>query len=399
MLVKRDFLDTLRTSSRLEAVLLWGPRQVGKTTLLSQLSLASSLFLDDLLLRQKAQRDPALVMDDLQLPCLIDEAQYAPNLFPEIKLRIDRLRRERLKTGKQDPTLYYITGSNRLLLDLNVKESLAGRSHLFSLHGFSVREILANFPGTSVKTLLWKGGFPELYTRPDLATQRYLNDYILSFIEKDIGVSIGIEKIAEFQTVLGLLAARSGQFINVSEIAGTAGVDQKTVQAWMNALQTNFIIELVPPFHSNLSKRITKMKKLYFYDVGLCARLQGHTTEDLLWNSAQAGGLFETLVFSEIIKTKTNFLKDWRLFTWRTKEQNEIDFVLENGKSTFFLEAKMAIHGARPFSLDAEAEKVFPPPHHKIVVTVGGDRTHLNRDTLAVPIHDLGDHLLKITGE
>jgi predicted AAA+ superfamily ATPase len=396
MIVKRDFFDTLKAASTLEAVLLWGPRQVGKTTLLTQLDLASSLFLDDLSLRQKAQRDPALVMDDLKLPCLIDEAQYAPNLFPEIKLRIDRLRRERLKTGRQTATLYYITGSNRLLLDRNVKESLAGRSHLYSLHGFSVREILANFPGTSVKTLLWKGGFPELYTRPDLATPRYINDYILSFIEKDIAVSVGIEKIGEFQTVLGLLAARSGQFLNVSEVAGAAGVDQKTVQSWMNALQTNFIIELVPPFHSNLSKRITKMKKMYFYDVGLCARLQGHTDESLLWNSAQAGSLFETLVFSEIIKTKANFLKDWRIFTWRTKEQNEVDFVLQNGKSFVFIEAKMAIHGAKPFTLDAEAQKVFPSPHQKIVVTVGGDKSRLDRDTISVPIHDLGNHLLEI---
>ncbi|MDZ4677625.1 MAG: ATP-binding protein [Oligoflexia bacterium] len=395
MIVKRDLLGKLQASTSLEAVLLWGPRQVGKTTLLMELKPASTLFLDDLSLRQRAQKDPAFVLDDHKLPCLIDEVQYAPNIFSEIKLRIDRLRRTRLKTGKKSSTLYYLTGSNRLLLDQNVKESLAGRCHLYSMHGFSVREILAHFPELPIKTLLWRGGFPELYINQEMSPQRYLNDYILSFIEKDIAASAGIEKLGEFQTVLGLLAARTAQFLNVSEVAGAAGVDQKTIQSWIDILQRNHIIELVEPFHSNLSKRITKMKKLFFYDVGLCARLQGHNDESLLWNSSQAGGLFETLVFSEIIKTKDNFLKDWRLFTWRTKEKNEIDFILQNGSDYTFLEAKLAIHGAMPFKLDAEAKKVFKLPHKKIVVIAGGEQINLDKETMASPIHSLGSLLLK----
>jgi predicted AAA+ superfamily ATPase len=394
MYVKRDFLATLEAASNLEAVLLWGPRQVGKTTLLTQLELGSTRYLDDLSTRQRAENDPAFFMEDLIFPCLIDEAQYAPNLFPEIKLRIDRLRRERLKTSAKMSTLFYLTGSNRILLDENVKESLAGRCHLYTLHGFSVREVLANFPNTSVKTLLWRGGFPELYTNIGLSPARYLNDYTLSFLEKDIARSAGVSKLNEFQTVLGLLAARTGQFLNISEVAGAAGVDQKTVTSWIGELQRNHIIELVPPYRSNLSKRITKMKKLYFYDVGLCARLQGHTDENLLWNSAQAGGLFETLVFSEIVKTRDNFLKNWRLFTWRTKEQNEIDFVLQTEKSFYFLEAKMAIHGANAFRLDSEAQKVFSSPYVKAVVTVGGERNQLDKDTVAIPIHHLGQYLL-----
>lgn len=396
MYVIRDFFETLRRSSQLESVMLWGPRQVGKTTLLSGLDIRSSLFLEDLSVRQKCQRDPALALSDLPLPCLIDEAQYAPNLFPEIKLRIDRYRREHLLTNQTTPTMYYITGSNRLLLDKNVKESLAGRSHLYSLHGFSAREIFANFPSATVNTLMWKGGFPELYTHPEMSPQRYLNDYILSFVEKDIALFSGIEKLNEFQTVLGLLAARTGQFINISEIAGAAGVDQKTVTSWMSALQSNFIIDLVPPFHSNLSKRITKMKKLYFFDAGLCSRLQGHNDATAIWNSSQAGALFETLVFSEIMKTKANFLKDWRLFTWKTKAQAEIDFILQMDKRTIFIEVKMAIHGAMPFSLDQEARKVFPPPHKKIVVTVGGESGPLDHETTSVPLAQLGNYLLEL---
>lgn len=117
------------------------------------------------------------------------------------------------------------------------------------------------------------------------------------------------------------------------------------------------------------------MSKLYFYDTGLCARLQSHSDENTLWNSAQICALFESLVFAEIIKTKDNFLMDWNLFVWRTKDQNEIDFILQKKNKTIFIEAKLAIHGARPFVLDREIKKVFSPPFHNLIVTAGGETT------------------------
>ena len=396
MYVKRDFLDILRASAALEAVLLWGPRQVGKSTLLEQLQLKARILLDDLSVRHKAQTDPAFILDGILLPCLIDEAQYAPNLFPEIKLRIDELRKKSLKENRPTKTkpLYYLTGSNRLLLDQNVKESLAGRCHIFTLHGLSVKEILHQFPQLPLKKILLLGGFPELYTRENLTPAQYLNDYIVSFIEKDIARSADVEKLGEFQTLLHLLAARSGHFLNISALSSAAGVDQKTIQNWIHILERNHIINLVPCFSSNLSKRATKMKKLFFYDTGLCARLQSHSDENTLWNSAQAGSLFETLVFSEIIKTRDNFLKDWKVFTWRTKEQHEIDFILQHQKSFLFIEAKMGIHGAQTFMLDSEAAKIFEQPHQKIVVSAGGDLMPLDRATHRVPIQQLGKYLL-----
>ncbi len=397
MIIKRDFLETLLRSSVLEVVMLWGPRQVGKTTLLDQLDLKSRLFMDDATTRSRARDDPTFVLENASLPCLIDEIQYAPELFPEIKLRVDLLRRNHLKKGSPtSKTLYYLTGSNRTLLDKNVKESLAGRSHLYFLHGLSIRELLTAFPRLSISEILLRGGLPETYTRPELVLQKFLNDYILSFIEKDVAQSAGVEKMGEFQTVLRLLAARTGQFLNVTELSGAAGVDQKTVQNWIQILERNAIIETLAPFHSNLTKRITKMKKLYFYDTGICSRLQGHANETLLWNSPHSGSLFETLVFSELVKTRDNFLKDWQLHTWRTKEQNEIDFILRTERKTLFIEAKLGIHGAQPFELDREARKVFDPPFHKLIVTSGGEEIELNRDTTRVPISRLTDYLFKI---
>jgi predicted AAA+ superfamily ATPase len=293
--------------------------------------------------------------------------------------------------------LYYLTGSSPSLLDDHVKESLAGRCHIFNLHGLSVKEILKHFEVFPLKRIMLMGGFPELYMNSQLVPQQYLNDYIISFIEKDIARSSGIEKIAEFHTVLRLLAARSGQLISFSEVATLAGVDQKTVMWWTQLLQRNFILELVPTYSSNLSKRITKQKKLYFFDVGICSRLQGHQTEDQIWNSSQLGGLFETLVFSEIAKTKSNFLIDWQVYTWRTHDQAEVDFILHYKNSFIFIEAKVAIHGAKAFQLDREAIKVFKGHSvQKIVVTAGGEITQLDQSTKAVPIQVLGDYLIKI---
>ncbi|MGE0171972.1 MAG: ATP-binding protein [Oligoflexales bacterium] len=396
MLIKRDFFDSLRQSATLESVLLWGARQVGKTTLLDQLPLQSRHFLDDLGERERAQNDPALFLDAVKLPCLIDEVQYAPNIFPEIKLRIDRIRREnvRLASKTSSAPLFYLTGSNRVLLDKNIKESLAGRCQTYMLHGLSVREIMAAFPNSSLRLIIFRGGLPELYTRENVPVIHYLNNYILSFVEKDIAMSSGVVKLAEFHTVIKLLAARSAQFLNVNEIAGAAGVEQKTVQAWIDLLERCGLVQQLAPFHTNLSKRITKMSKFYFYDTGLCARLQSHTSEDTLWNSAQIGALFETLTFSEIMKTRDNFLKDWNVFAWRTKDQDEIDFIVQRENDILFLEAKLAIHGAKPFTLDREALKVFKPPHRKVLVTAGGELVKLDSETTAVPLARLGDFLL-----
>lgn len=397
MLVKRDFLATLKKNTALEVVLLWGPRQVGKTTILTQLKLKSQVFLDDLNLRTRAQHDPAFFLDDLKKPCLIDEVQYAPLLFSQIKLIVDQTRRKNLnKKQKQSQALFFLTGSNKTLLDKNVKESLAGRCHLFHLHAFSVKEIIKHFPDLHLKEILFKGSFPEVYTRNNLKPQRFYDDYILSFIQKDVAFASGIQKIDQFQTILKLLAARSGQFLNLSELSRTAGVDQKTIAHWIAILKQNAIIELVEPFTKNLSKRVVKMKKLYFYDTGLCARLQGHTDAALLWNSVFVGPLFETLVFSEIIKTKDNFLKDWHLFTWRTKDQNEIDFILETSKGIVLIEVKLSLHKALPINLDREAQKEFKKIKTKIVVVAFGEVENLDSTTKKVPIFKLGEYLLKL---
>ena len=159
------------------------------------------------------------------------------------------------------------------LVNSRVKESLGGRCSTYVLHGLSVAEIRETFPELPLKRILYNGGMPELYGRSDLRPNDYLNDYIRSYVEKDVALSAGITKIAEFTDALSLLAARTGQFLNVSEVAGAAGVDQKTVQSWIDLLERNGISKLVQPFHSILIKRIVKMPKFFLLDTGLCCTL------------------------------------------------------------------------------------------------------------------------------
>lgn len=395
-MISRELIISISRETTLEVVLLLGPRQVGKSTLLEQLKVASHLILDDLGLRERIQSDPALVLEGIRLPVLVDEAQYAPNLFSEIKLRVDKKRREQRAVGtNSSSTMFYLTGSNRTLLDEKVKESLSGRSHIFFLLGLSVSEIVAWNPKITLGHILFCGGYPELYVRERLSPVNYLNDYILTFVEKDIAISAGVEKMREFHKVLRLLAARTGQFLNMSEVANSANVDQKTVQAWISILQRNLLVELVPTFSSNLSKRIIKMPKLYFYDTGLCARLQGHTDEELLWHSNQVGPLFETLVFTEIKKTILNHLLPWEVFTWRTKEHKEVDFVIQTPKGILLIEAKLGIQNIGGLDLDREGKKVFKTIAKKLVVTAGGNKVQLDSETQAVPISHLTATLLE----
>jgi uncharacterized protein len=401
-MIERDILKNIVAKSRLESVLIWGPRQVGKTTILSTLPhLKSMAFLDDLSLRERAENDPALFLDGFECPLLVDESKYAPNLFSEIKLRIDATRRENLKkkvSPSKEP-LYYLTGSNKTDLDKKVKESLAGRCHLYSMSPLSIAEIVRYNPKASLKNILFRGGLPELHTRNDLSVNNYLNDYIVSFLEKDITRSEGIRNSSQFQIFLKLLATRVGQFLNKSEISNSSGITVPTVSSWLEGLERNHIIYLIPGYSSNLSKRIVKMPKLYFFDTGVACRIQGFQSEELLWNAPNAGGLFENLGVLEILKTKENYLKDWNLFTWRTKEQAEIDILIEDPQGKrLFVEFKMAIQNTKSFSLDSEALKVFPKPHHKILVTAGGKESELGDNTKQIPIQSLKEYLLNFFG-
>lgn len=398
MLIERDIAARLKKEKGFYAQILIGPRQCGKSTLFSLLAAGKmdEVTFDDFQMRKLAQNDPALFFSQFSPPLILDEVQYAPQLFPEIKKRIDILKKERLFSGNTETieTQFYITGSNQILLDKEVKETLVGRASYYHLNTLTVHEILKALPKTSINEILFKGGWPELYTNSLLNPVQYLNDYIRNYIEKDIFSSAGIIKKREFHTVLGMLAARTANLLNHSALAKDSGVKSVTIHEWVSILERTSLLYLLQPFETNLNKRLTKSPKVYFLDSGLSCRLQGWIDPYPLLNSPQAGALFETLVLAEIIKCINNFGKNWKLALWRTKEGEEIDFLIETEDGTLLaLDAKLSIHGADPIPLPASFAKTFPEVKELILVTFGGKKMRLSKSCIQIPLAELTEFL------
>ncbi|HEX4044776.1 MAG TPA: ATP-binding protein, partial [Gammaproteobacteria bacterium] len=248
MYIPRDITaQLLQSPARIQ--ILCGPRQCGKSTLFAALYRGQTksaqanfqeITFDDLALRQLANQDPALFLQQFQPPLLLDEVQYVPNLFPELKKYVDQLKRTAVfQAGEPAETtvLFHLTGSNQILMDKNIKESLAGRASYYYLNTLTVHEILKVLPKTTIQEILFKGGWPELHTHNALPVTGYLNDYIRSYIEKDIVMSAGIQKVNEFLTVLRLCAARTGQETNYSDIQKDSGVNSVTIKEWVSLLE------------------------------------------------------------------------------------------------------------------------------------------------------------------
>jgi predicted AAA+ superfamily ATPase len=376
--------------------ILRGPRQCGKSSLLLRIGPEfKELSLDDPALRELAQNDPELFLKQFGADkLLIDEAQYAPNLFPSLKRRVDKLKREGKKIGS---TVIRLTGSNQILMDRNVKESLAGRASFYDLNTLSVSEIVAATPNVSIQKILYTGGWPELYTNETLDTKKYLDDYITSYIEKDIVLAAGIQKGREFLKFLRLLAGRTGQLLNTAEIGREAGVDSKTISDWTSVLERMGVIALLMPFSSNLSSRLIKSPKVYFLDTGLACRLQGWSSLEPIATSPQQGHLFENLVFCELWKMNINNLLGWQMFHWRSRAGEEIDFIIQQDPNHFiFVEAKVTASKGQKFSEFPEIKKVFKGKTIKSVIChQEGDNSIGEK----IPIRFLRDFIFKLKME
>lgn len=398
MYIQRDMTSRL-TESHAPVQLLIGPRQCGKSTLLYHLTGITfrEVTFDDLQLRLLANRDPHLFLEQFTPPVILDEVQYVPNLFPEIKQYIDQLRRQRSHDNQPISVLFRMTGSNQLLMDKNIKESLAGRASYFYLNTLSVHEIKTALPDTPILTILFNGGWPKLYIDTSMSVISYLNDYIRSYVEKDIVLSAGIQKQEAFNIVLGLLAARTGMLLDYANIARDSGIQAVTVKEWISILQRTALVYCLKPYSSNLNKRLTKTPKFYFLDTGLAVRLQGWQEQAPLLTSPQAGALFETLVLSEIIKFIQNYDKDWQVYLWRTKEGEEIDFMIVTASGgVYALDAKMSRQTVEPVSLPSSFRQLFPQTKYITLVTLGGNQLQLSSTCLVVPIEQLHDFLATI---
>ncbi len=329
------------------AILLTGIRQVGKSSLLQKLFKdAEYVTLDKLILAQEAQENPEKFLSRFKNQVIIDEIQYAPSLFRDLKIKIDINRDVK---GK-----WILTGSQQFSLMKEVSESLAGRIRILNLHSLSANELSSTGLLTNKKDLLWKGGFPEIWAE-NLDVPDFFDDYIQTYIERDLKQIINVSNLRDFRHFLTLLAIRSGQLVNYTEISKDVGVSNNTIKAWVSALEVSGLITLLSPYYNNLGKRLIKAPKLYFCDNGILAALLNIGSLEALENSLHLGNLWENFVYTELVKE--GFTSRKNLFYFRDQNGVEIDFILERNGKTILLEAK---YSERPNPKKLNFRKISP---------------------------------------
>ena len=387
-----------------KVVLITGPRQVGKSTLLRELygEEYSYVTLDDIVELQNAQTDPKLFFINHPGKLIIDEVQYCPELFIEIKRLVDQ---------KDDPGQYILTGSQTFSLMQNVSESLAGRVGIMELKPLSTREILGKRTNTPFKpstdllsqevpdlsySELWKiihrGSLPELYRNPSLDPEAYYASYVSTYIQRDVRQISAIQDLSTFSRFITVLAARTSQELNYAHIAQEVGVDQKTIMSWVGILEASGIIYIIPTFSNNNLKRITKAPVVYFFDTGLAAYLGRWKTAENLQNGAYSGAILENYCVSEIIKSYSNQgVINYPVYFYRDKDQREIDLIIEESGVLYPIEIKQAaipnLKMARHMAVLDKAQG-FTVGLKTILAQV--DRYYLlDENTLVCPIKDI----------
>lgn len=334
-------LEVLDASNEFPAVLVTGARQVGKTTLLREAAEDKRKFvsLDSLPVRDLARRDPSAFLKVYSPPVIIDEIQYAPELLPHIKAIID-----------ENPNLcgqFWLSGSQQFHLMKNVSESLAGRVAIINLGGISQGEekerqkdgvFDANnisyedrFDGiVDIYERIHRGSFPALVSGRVKNRQRFYDSYVRTYIERDVHDLAKVSDENRFFMFLRAAAARTGQLLNLSELARDVGITMPTAKDWMGVLEASNIVWLLRPYSRNITARIVKTPKLYFLDTGLCSHLLGWDSPTTLMNGAMAGAMLETFVVGEILKRFWNVGRTPRLYFYRDKVGAEIDLLIEH---------------------------------------------------------------------
>ncbi|RMH07258.1 MAG: ATP-binding protein [Nitrospirae bacterium] len=353
--IERSLEPVLKKAvSEFPAVVLTGPRQSGKTTLLRRLFGKRyryvSLELPDV--RMAAEGDPRAFLEMHPPPVIFDEVQYAPILLPYIKERIDAQRRKR---GQ-----FLLTGSRNLLLMEKITESLAGRAAMLTLLPLSRREAEGRahtpLPWESKHRApprpplayreLWKeflrGGYPELAVHPKRDTTLWHASYVQTYLERDVRGLRQIGDLSQFQNFLRALAARSAQLLNVTDVARDLGVAVNTLKAWLAVLEATYQIIILRPYFANISKRLVKTPKVYFMDVGTLCYLAGLKSPEHAASGPLGGAIMETAVLSELVKTLMHRGITPHVYFWRTLAGTEVDFVVEMEEKLIPIEVKLS---------------------------------------------------------
>ncbi len=391
----------LKASKAFPVVLISGPRQVGKTTILKNIETGNRTYvtLDNPMLKALAQDEPEIFLQRFKRPILIDEIQYAPQLFPYIKMEVD----ENKKPGD-----FWLTGSQQFHLMKNVSESLAGRVAILRLQGLSDFEVnktpqvepfipeydyLLNLSNImkpqklpKIYEKIWHGSFPLLLTNKNTDRNTFYDSYIQTYLQRDVRdlTKVGDEKA--FVKFLRATAARTGQLVNYTDLARDADISANTAKAWLSILETSGLIYLIEPYYNNRTKRLVKAPKLYFMDTGLCSYLTQWPTPESLEAGAMSGNILETYIMCELLKSYWHNGKQPPFYFYRDKDQKEIDLLIEQGGKIYPIEVKKTSNpDKKAVSNFKTLEKLNVTIGEGAVICLSSDFIPMNKDVNIVP--------------
>jgi len=391
-------------SAGFPVVLLTGARQVGKTTLLTLAMKREALktgkkprnyvSLDNLDDREAAKNAPALFLERYKPPVIIDEIQYAPELFPAIKAYIDAAARDKIinegaetgvetEAGIENDGLFWLTGSQKFNLMSGIKESLAGRAAILELFGLSYREISGKpfnampfipdwallddeFEPLSLDAMfniIWRGAFPRLAASKNVNRQVFFGSYLQTYLERDIRGELGLKNNElKFHNFIRAAAVRTGTLLNYADMARDAQIDQRTAKVWLAALERAGLVQLLEPYYRNPLGRLIHTPKLYFLDTGLCSYLAAMNSPSALEASYLNGRIFETWVFAEILKSYRHSGEAANIYFYRDADRREIDFVIESNGTLYPVEVKKTVSPCKDDAKHFKTLEVFKQP-------------------------------------
>lgn len=389
-------------SNQFPALLVTGPRQVGKTTLLQHIADKNRRYvsLDDPTLRELAVSDPNLFLQRFPPPLLIDEIQYAPGLLPYLKMRIDK---------RRDAGAFWLTGSQQFQMMKGVTETLAGRVAVINLLGFSQRErlgqrwdvepflpdaanlerrgSLATHGEKALYDAVWTGSFPALVTGETADRDVFFASYLQTYLQRDVRDLAQVGSIETFTRFVRACAARTAQLLNLSDLARDVDVSVPTAKSWLSVLVASFQVFLLQPYHSSVTKRLIKTPKLYFLDTGLCAYLTGWGSPATLAAGAMRGAIFETHVVAEVLKSWWHRARTPPVYFYRDRDGREIDLVFDIDGRLWPVEIKHAATVRREWATSfAALDRMGKPIGPGAVVCLTAEQLPITREVTALPI-------------